>query len=113
MQVSMMLVRKFRGSRAEFRRVFAFVALSAVLVLGLSRLTATVYFSFTSQARISSANAGPRWYFDHDTSEWCKPASIFSFPAPEVVLLRARFSSETQLAFATDGFHYNRPPPFL
>ena len=109
----MTLVRKFRSSRTEFRRAFALVALSAVLALGLGRLTA-VYSSFSAHSRIgAAANAGQRWFLDHDTSEWCQPASIFSFQAPDKALLTARLTSDTERTFDTDGFHYNRPPPVL
>ena len=110
----MSLLRKSRNNRGEMRRWLQFIVLSALVALFVARFASTVFTNSASRTTItSSAHDVHRGCFDHDGSEWVYSASRFSFRPPEIALLHAPLNPETQKAFEANGFHYNRPPPFL
>ncbi len=110
----MSLLRKSRNNQDGAWRWIQFIVLSALVALFVARFASTVFTNSASRTTItSSAHDSHRACFDHDGSEWVYSASGFSLRPPEIVLLHASLNPEAQKAFEANGFHYNRPPPFL
>lgn len=60
----------------------------------------------------SQADHGHRQCFDHEDSQWVgPPPSTAQATPPPVVSSHLTYASEPFVEIATEGLHYNRPPP--
>jgi hypothetical protein len=103
------LIRKSKCGLVSFRAAVMCVAAFSLLWArvtppGLPHTSLSLSFS-------SHAAHDQRQCFDHEDVQWTTSASAPLAVPPPVVSLGPIHSAEPFVEIATDGWHYNRPPP--
>jgi hypothetical protein len=108
----MSLVRPIRkSSRGLVSYRVLIMCIAALSLLSVRIAPPSIPHISTGLAVNSAGDHDHRLCFDHEDSQGATTPSIALNTPPPVVSPHSTASVEPSVAIATDGWHYNRPPP--